>query len=163
MKRYQNFVGIDIGKFNFVVAIHGTHSTFEYENSSSGIAGFMTTHQDVLSNHAFCVVETTGGCEQALLYSFAGANYPIHQADTRKVKNFIRSFGHAAKTDALDAKALALYGYGRSHMLECFKAKSEESVKLFQLVQRRNDLKQMLIAEKNRKQAPLSRISDLIQ
>jgi transposase len=163
MKTYQNFVGIDIGKFNFVVAAHGTKTTVEYENSSAGIGEFMAAHKDILSNNAFCVVEATGGYEQALINSFLGAKYPIHRADTRKVKSFIRSFGHAAKTDKLDAKALALYGYERSHLLECFKAKSEESVELFQLVQRRNDLKQMLVAEKNRKQAPLTSASDLIQ
>jgi transposase len=44
----------------------------------------------------------------------------VHRADTRKVKNFIRSFGSSAKTDALDAKALAKYGQERGASLDLF-------------------------------------------
>lgn len=154
MKEYQHFMGIDIGKFSFVVAIHGAKSTFEYENSSAGIAEFMSAHGDILPN-TLSVLETTGGHELGLTYSFLESGYFVHRADTRKVKNFIRSFGNGAKTDALDAKALAYYGYERKEVLECFQAKSKEAVKLFQLVQRRNDLKRMLVAEKNRKEAPM--------
>jgi len=84
-------------------------------------------------------------------------NYNIHRADTRKVKNFIRSFGQHAKTDNLDAKALSLYGYERQDRLSLYQKvdKNHEELKL--LVERRQDLKQMLVQEKNRFQAPLNK------
>ena len=70
---------------------------------------------------------------------------------TRKVKNFIRSLGgNSANTDALDAKALASYGSERESKLELFVLQSKKATELNQLVQRRQDLKQMLVAEKNR-------------
>jgi len=89
-----------------------------------------------------------------LFYSLLRFGFNVHRADTRKVKNFIRSWGNYSKTDALDAKALALYGFERFDKLELFKVQSKEQIELFQLVQRRNDLKHTLVAEKNRLQSP---------
>lgn len=153
MTIYNNFIGIDIGKFNFVVSIHGSKTTTEYQNSTSGIDKFLQENSNVL-NKALCVVETTGGYELELLYALVSAKHKVHRADTRKVKNFIRSFGTSAKTDALDARAIAQYAYERHSQLELFKVKSANSIALFQLAQRRKDLMAMLVAEKNRLQAP---------
>ncbi|WP_425363877.1 hypothetical protein [Candidatus Tisiphia endosymbiont of Hybos culiciformis] len=52
-----------------------------------------------------------------ILLTLSTQTIAVHRANTRKVKNFIRSFGNAAKTDSLDAKALALYGFARSERL----------------------------------------------
>jgi transposase len=153
MSSYTNFFGIDIGKSGFVISLYGAKSTREYDNSSSGIAQFVEDHKDLLPN-ALCVLETTGGYELEVLYSLMGQGFKVHRADTRKVKNFIRSLGTSAKTDSLDARALAAYGQERHHKLELFKPQSPEAIELFQLVQRRADLKITLVAEKNRLQAP---------
>ncbi len=157
MSVYTNFFGIDIGKFSFVTSLHGTKSTHEYENSSAGIAQFITEHIDILPN-SLCVLETTGGYELEVLYSLIAQGYKVHRADTRKVKSFIRSFGTTAKTDALDAKALAAYAQERCDKLELFEPHSQEAIELFQLVQRRSDLKITLVAEKNRLQAPSTKL-----
>ncbi|KTD31837.1 IS110 family transposase [Legionella israelensis] len=69
-------------------------------------------------------------------------------------QRFIQSYGNEAKTDKLDALSLALYGYERAQRLELFTPQSTKALALFELVQRRNDLKQMLVAEKNRLKAP---------
>lgn len=75
--------------------------------------------------------------------------FAVHRANTRKVKNFIRSLGNSAKTDELDSKSLALYGYERHDRLECFKPQSKQALELYELIQRCSDLKFMLTAEKN--------------
>jgi transposase len=157
MTIYHNFIGIDIGKFSFVVSIHGQKTTSEYENSSAGIGQFFEEYQEFLPN-SLTILETTGGYELALLYSLCEKQYLVHRADTRKVKAFIRSYGSGVKTDALDAKALALYGRERNDTLPIFQPQSQQDIQLFQLVQRRNDLKQVLVAEKNRLQSPASRL-----
>jgi transposase len=56
------------------------------------------------------VCEAPGGYEAALLAAVSAAGLSVHQADARKVKAFIRSFGTLGKTDAIDARALAGYG-----------------------------------------------------
>ena len=153
MESYNNFIGIDIGKFTFFVATYGKKFTKEYENTPSGVDQFMYDFREVLPT-ALCVLEPTGGYELRLLLALCGNNYVVHRAHTRHVKNFIKSLGNGAKTDKLDAYYLSLYGYERSKNLSPFCLQSKEAEKLYELVQRRRDLKQMLVAEKNRLQAP---------
>lgn len=153
MKVYQNYIGIDIGKFSFVAAIHGDKTTHEYEYNSKGIAAFLKDFKDSLPN-ALVVLETTGGYEMELLLTLCDNNFAVHRANTRKVKSFILSFGNSAKTDSLDARALALYGFERNERLEIFSPVSRNLSNLYNLVQRRKDLKQMLVAEKNRAKSP---------
>lgn len=90
--------------------------------------------------------------------------YKVHRADSRKVKNFIRSFGNVAKTDILDAKSLAKYGYERSDSLSIYTSRCERDIELYQLVQRREDLIAMSIAEKNRlKSAGCNRVQKIVK
>lgn len=152
MKEYHNFIGIDIGKFNFVVASYKKKQTKEYTNNNSGIIKFI---KDLaLEKYPLCILEATGGYEMQLLLTLCKKNIAVHRANTRNVKNFIKSFGNKNKTDALDAKALALYGFERCTRLDLFSPKSEKADALYALVQRRNDLKQMIVAEKNRLKSP---------
>ncbi len=153
MKEYHDYVGIDIGKFNFVVTSLGKKSTCEYENNEAGIEKFLSDYSEILPS-SLCVLETTGGYETLLLYTLCDKKIAVHRANTRKVKNFIRSFGNDAKTDALDAKALAKYGAERFKELDLFQPKDKKRIALFQLAQRRKDLTKMLVAEENRFQSP---------
>jgi transposase len=154
MIEYQNFIGIDIGKFNFVSAVHNKKTTQEYPNTSEGICKFITDYKDILSN-TLIVVEATGGYELNLLYGLYQHKYAVHKADASKVKNYIQSLSGSAKTDSLDAKALASYGKERYKILPLFVPQSKNMVTLLQLVQRRQDLTKMLVEEKNRLQSPL--------
>lgn len=77
----------------------------------------------------------------------------IH-ANTRQVKNFIPSHGTWAKTDSLDAKALAQYGSERCGHLQLFTHILKEQTALFALYQRRDDITKMLLQEKNRVKTP---------
>lgn len=153
MTLYKHFVGIDMGKSHFTVAVHDSKTTKEFENNAAGIAQFISFYKVLLSD-ALCILEATGGYELTLLLTLCHKDIAVHRADARKVKNFIRSFGNKAKTDALDAKAMALYGYERKEQLKLYTPSSNKALELYELVQRRNDLKQMLVAEKNRYQAP---------
>lgn len=153
MKLYSNFVGIDIGKKSFVVGIHGEKATKEYENDVKGIAEFIEEKKNILSA-GLCVLEVTGGYEMRLLLSLCEGGFSVHRAPGRKVKNFIRSYGNEAKTDAIDAKTLARYASERNESLNLFVPPSKHACELYELSQRRRDLKQILVAEKNRLQAP---------
>jgi len=153
MSHYHTFIGLDIGKFTFSAALHGSPKTQDYANNLKGFRDFVRDHKEHLPK-ALCILETTGGYEQALIKALQERGLRVHRADTRKVKNFIRSFGSKAKTDALDAKALAKYGAERQTDLELYSPKSPQEEQLFNLVQRRKDLVHMLVTEKNRLQAP---------
>jgi transposase len=159
MTSYNNFIGIDIGKFNFVVASYDGKTTNEYQNSVSGIKLFLKEYKDKFK-HSLCILETTGGYEVKLLNTLCMKKFAVHRANTRKVKSFISSHGNNAKTDSLDAKALAKYGFERYKLLELYIPTAKILANLYQLSCRRRELKQMLVAEKNRLQAPNS---DLIK
>lgn len=156
---YQNFIGIDIGKFELSLAIHGLKQSHAYPNNP---LGWKTLHKDFRSKFkdALVIVETTGGHELGLILYLQKLKINVHRANTRQVKNFIRSLGTMAKTDHLDALALARYGCERHASLALFKA-NKDAFKLYELAQRRRDLNKMMVQEKNRIQSP--RLDEIVK
>ncbi|HVY53337.1 MAG TPA: IS110 family transposase [Gammaproteobacteria bacterium] len=148
---YHFFIGIDISKDSFVVAVHGTNKAVSFANNGKGFIKFYKENKHTLSK-ALVVLETTGGYEMELIHYLQAKKCAVHRANTRKIKSFIRSYGISGKTDSIDALALALYGYERHPKLELYVENPHK--KLLKLIQRRNDLKLMLVQEKNRLQAP---------
>lgn len=153
MSNYHTFLGIDIGKSEVFVGIHGSKTTLSFLNSKEGFKKFLQSYKKELP-HALVILETTGGYETLFLNALLDKNIAVHRANTRHVKSFIRSWGKLGKSDALDAQALALYGYERHKVLPLFQKQSPELLKLASLAQRRQDLTQMLVQEKNRLKSP---------
>ena len=154
-KKYSTFIGIDIGKKDVVVGHHGSQKTHTFPNSPQGFSAFTQCYHAHLPQ-ALVVLETTGGYESLFLNALVDKGIDVHRANTRHVKSFIRSWGKLSKSDALDAKALALYGSERHLTLKLFQKLPPETEKLTALVQRRCDLVRMLVSEKNRLKAPLN-------
>ncbi len=59
---------------------------------------------------ALVVFEATGGYERALRQTLANEDVPHACVQPTRVRRFIEAHGHAAKTDRLDAQALARFG-----------------------------------------------------
>lgn len=159
MKVYTNFIGIDIGKFEFFANVYPQKQVNCYENTQEGIKKFLQKHKEALSQKGLCVLESTGGYEMDLLTTLCDQAHDVHRADGYQVKNFIRSYRKQAKTDEMDAKALALYGYERHTSLNCYNPASDQQLILCELVTRRRELTKLLVAEKNRLQAPKTRVT----
>ncbi len=53
MSLYKNFVGIDIGKFEFVVSVHGKKVTKPNENTKEGIDKFIKEHKSLVLHGFF--------------------------------------------------------------------------------------------------------------
>lgn len=148
---YQNFIGIDIGKNTFYVGLHGQKETHSYPNSSQGFKQFVENYQPFLI-HSLVVLETTGGYEKALIAFLQKRELAVHRAHTKNVKRFIQSYGKLGKSDAIDALGLAHYAQERHQSLSLYTEHEGEMLRKW--VCRRNDLKQMIVQEKNRLQAP---------
>jgi hypothetical protein len=99
----SRFIGCDVGKTAIVVFDSMTGRSRSIANEPQALSDFASG----LEPTCFVVCEATGGYEGALLAALLAAGVPVHRADARKVKAFIRSFGTIGKTDAIDAKALA--------------------------------------------------------
>jgi transposase len=151
--QYKAFVGIDISKEFFDVAEVSAAKSKRFPNSSEGFAALVKEQGTTLTK-ALVVLETTGGYERDLLYWLCARGFAVHRADTRKVKQFVRSLGVHGKTDALDAKALAHYAQERHLRLKHFSLSTAIHDELRMLASRRNDLVAMLVQEKNRSASP---------
>lgn len=101
-----------------------------------------------------CVCEPTGGHERILLEECLRLSIPVHRADTRRLKAFIRSHGRLGKSDAIDARLMARYGRERWQDLALWQAPDPDRERLRCLVTRRADLLAMKVAEQNRAKAP---------
>lgn len=89
--------------------MHGQKEIDEFENNSRGIELFFKEYKNSL-HKSLCILDTTGGHEIKLLYTLCNKKISVHHANTRKVKNFIRSYCNAVKTDRFDVMALAKFG-----------------------------------------------------
>lgn len=150
---YHNFIGIDISKADFAVSVYGDKKVSKFANN---LEGFEELLEDtpVIAENTLVVLETTGGYEKELLCFLLANNIKVHRANTRIVKHFIKSTGKLGKSDSIDAIGLARYGFERHTSLECYRPHEDKIQKLIKLTLRRQDLKKLLAAEKNRYQAP---------
>lgn len=151
---YHIFIGIDISKYNFVVGIFGSKKIATYDNDREGWQKFYIDNEVLLTGKTLIIMEVTGGYELELLLFLQERAINVHRADTRKVKNFIRSFGTVGKTDQIDAMSLAKYGYERCRELSLYCSVDSEQKRLKLLQERKLDLIKMLVQEKNRLQGP---------
>lgn len=142
----EHFVGIDVSKDWFDVAILGQKGTKQFANTKRGIAELVKWMKTRKSSRI--VVEATGGYEEALVLGLFEAGLPVALVSPQRVRQYARAKGRLAKTDQLDAHLLA--EYGKAIQPRLFVGKSEERKRLSALVARRNQLNDMLQAEKNR-------------
>jgi transposase len=142
----EHFVGIDVAKDWFDVAILGEKRTKQLSNTKKGIREMVRWMSQLRPQ--LIVVEATGGYEEALVLALFEAGLPVALVSPQRVRQYARAKGRLAKTDPLDAHLLAEYGQAIQPRL--FVGKSEERKHLSALVGRRNQLNAMLQAEKNR-------------
>ena len=143
-------LGFDVAKDTITVFDSFTGTLKTIANRRAAVRALLVD----LDPHCFGVCEPTGGYEVLLLEQLGAAGIACHRADTLKVKAFIRSFGTLAKTDALDARALALYGQERWQRLALFSPADSDQQALAALVTRRQELGALKVAEQNRVKAP---------
>lgn len=144
------FVGCDVGKAHVTVFDSATGQVVDIANRQAALDAFVAT----LDPQCLVICEATGGYEAPLLDAVIRAGHAIHRADARKVKAFIRSLGTLAKTDAIDARALARYGQERHDRLARWQPRERERDTLHALVATRSDLVRARVACANRLAAP---------
>jgi len=146
MKEPERFVGIDISKQELVVAVRPTAELQSFTNTEEGLAALIRFLQP-LSAHAI-VLEATGGFARAAVNAMALAALPVVVVNPRQIRDFARSVGLVAKTDAIDAQIIARFA--EAVRPEFRPLKDQETQKLEALNNRRRQIVEMLTAEKNR-------------
>jgi transposase len=101
------FVGIDVAKHELVVAERPSGRTWSVPNEPAALTDLATElHQRAPTR---VVLEATGGYERGVVAALHAAAVPVVVANPRQVRQFARSVGRLAKTDALDAAVLAQF------------------------------------------------------
>jgi transposase len=147
-----DFVGVDMAKQAFVWGLHGVRGTPSASNDEAGFEALLSALKG--RRIGLIVIEATGGLERALASFLLQHGLPVAVVNPRAARDFARGMGHLAKTDAIDAVALA-------HYAQTLAAKADQAGVLFApasaqlealqaMVSRRVQLLGMRTAEKNR-------------
>jgi len=101
-------LGLDIAKANVVLASEPAGVTGTFATDAAGLAALV--HQCQAQPVTLVVLEATGGYEAVVVAVLAAAGLPVVVVNPRQVRDFAKATGRLAKTDALDATVLALFG-----------------------------------------------------
>ena len=140
------FVGIDVSKATLDVAVRPTGETWTSANAPDGIDALVA--RIAALTPTLVVLEATGRYEAPCAAALAAADVPVAVVNPRQVRDFAKSTGRLAKTDALDAAILALFA--DRVRPEPRPLPDAESEAFAALLARRRQLITMMVAEKNR-------------
>jgi transposase len=145
----KGFVGIDVSKDVLDVAHRPSGSSWAEPNDETGIARLVARLREVKPE--LVVLEATGGYETAVAIALATAGVAVAVVNPRQVRDFAKAFNKLAKTDAIDADCLALFG--ERVRPEPRPLGDEAQRQLEALMLRRRQLVEMIASERNRLQS----------
>lgn len=152
-------VGVDVSRAQLDVAVHTPQGDLQYlgtfANDPSGwedLAQAVQRHQRRWqADQIHLVMEPTGGYEQPLTRFALKRGWLVSLPNPCRVREWARGVGWRAKTDRKDALMLAAYGAATEP--PPWHPVPEEVAQLEDLLDRREDLKEMLHQERNRRHA----------
>jgi transposase len=155
--RHLDYIGIDMAKARFEWGVHGMRSTQGATNDPTGFEALLADLRE--RRVGLIVIEATGGLEHALASMLLEAGLPVAVVNPRAAREFARSMGHLAKTDAIDALALAHYAQTLAHKADQAGVRLNPPAAHLEALQtmvlRRKQLLDMRVAETNRRAGPM--------
>ena len=143
------YVGIDVAKNSFEVAVTGEPQTLNLGNDEAGHAELCQVLVPLAPR--LVLLEATGGYEQQLALALAAAGLRVSVVNPRQARDFARCVGKLAKTDRIDAQALRAFAAMLDVQGHEPRALADEQQReLTALVVRRRQLVGMLVAERQR-------------
>ena len=146
MEQEATYVGIDVAKAQEDVAVRPTDERWEVSHDDAGIRQLISKLKTL--EPVMVLLEASGGLELPLVAALAAEAVPVVVVNPRQVRDFARATGKLAKTDSLDAAAIA-------HFAEAVRPpvrplRDAETQALNSLAARRHQVMTMLVSEKNR-------------
>ena len=147
------FVGIDVAKDRLDVHVRPSGEAFAVARDGKGL--------DALADRlgrldvSLAVLEATGGYETMVAAALCAAGLPLAVVNPRQIRDFARATGRLAKTDALDAEAIARFA--EAVRPEPRPMPDKQARALAELVARRRQIVEMMTAERNRRKRLASR------
>ena len=146
MMEALHFVGIDVSKDRLDVCIRPEGEIVMFARDSEGIKALVDRMQQLKPQ--IVVLEATGGYEAPVVAALADGGVPVAVVNPRQIRDFAKATGRLAKTDTLDAAAIA-------HFAEAIKPEprpllDEQAREFKALMVRRRELIDMIVRERNR-------------
>jgi len=146
MNQDRIVIGIDVSKHEFVLRTCPGDECWT-SGTDPGAIDLLIKRLCTLQPQLI-VMEATGGYEAPLAAACATAGLPLAIVNPRQVRAFAQAVGRTAKTDAIDAGLLALFGARVQPTPRPLP--SVATTQLAQLIARRRQLLEMLTAERQR-------------
>ena len=155
MSAFSVTVGIDVAKAHVDVFVLGASSGVQrFSNDADGHSALAAALLPL--GTGLVVMEATGGYEAALACALQASGLPVAVLNPRQARDFARSMGRLAKTDAVDARMLAEMAavlVHREDLARFVRPVADECQQwLAALVTRRRQLLAMLGSERQRLQ-----------
>ena len=147
------FIGIDVAKDRLDVHVRPGGEAFAVARDGEGVAALVERLKE--SGPQLIVLEATGGFEQVVAAGLAGAGLPVVVVNPRQIRDFARALGRLAKTDRIDAEVIALFA--ERVRPELRPLPDDQARELDELVTRRRQVIEMMVAEGNRARRLTSR------
>ena len=140
------FVGIDVSKDRLDVHISPSGQAFAVARDGKGLHELVERLRGV--EPSLVAVEATGGFETVVAAAIAGAQLPLAVVNPAQVRHFAQAVGKRAKTDPIDAAVIARFAEAVNP--EPRGLPDEAARLLAELVGRRTQIIEMLVAERQR-------------
>ncbi len=139
------YIGIDISKESLDVAMYASSKQWSLANDTAGIARLCKLLAEL--QPGLVAFEATGGYEMPMYIAMSEAGLPACPVNPRQIRDFARSMGKLAKTDAIDARVIAHFAAAAPEL----KAKPVPNTQALKAVMMRHkQLVEMITMETNR-------------
>ena len=140
------YVGIDVSKDRLDVHVRPGEEAFAVARDGKGLEELVARLQAI--SPVLIAVEATGGFETIVAAALAGAQLPLVVVNPAQIRHFAQAVGQRAKTDPIDAAVIARF-------VEAVKPEprampDQEARLLAELVSRRRQIIEMIVAERQR-------------
>jgi transposase len=140
------WVGIDVSQASLDVYLRPSAEVWQLENNPTGIAELLQRLEQFDIEQV--VLEATGGLELAAAQALQAHGYAVSIINPRQARDFARASGKLAKSDRIDASVLAHFGQAMQPPITVLSSVDEQALQ--EAITRRQQLVEMLSAEKNR-------------
>lgn len=152
-------VGIDVSKDRLDVHVFPQGIAFAVVRDGKGLAELIERLAPLTPD--LVAVEATGGFETVVAAALAGARLPLVVVNPAQVRHYAQAVGKRAKTDPIDAAMIARFAHDTKPELRPLP--DEATQLLADLVARRRQIIEMIVAERNReRRATVRRIKKSI-
>jgi transposase len=142
----DTIVGIDVSKDRLDVCLRPSAEALVFSRDAAGIdalvARLLTTSPGLVA------VEATGGFETVVAASLGAAGLPVVVVNPAQVRAFAQAVGKRAKTDPIDAAVIAHFAQATAPPVRPLP--DADTAMLADLLARRRQIIQMIVAERQR-------------